>query len=265
MRPVRETIRKEASGAAYFVSTQTASRRPFFRHERWARLMVATLTHYAKKDFLLHAYVIMPDHLHLLISPSETLEKSVQLIKGGFSFRAKRELDWKFDIWQPGFTDHRIRGEEDWKRHLEYIRSNPIEARLVEDAVLYEFMGFPEIAFPQGLKPRGIDAADVRPKGRTLQSIDLQDKGQTLQMRRMDVQGEGRNVQMRGRDAQGEGSTLRPQLGIKSNQGAVKGTGFSPSENASSLTGALAPEGGKRCIVLKFHATDQPFEFCPPK
>jgi REP-associated tyrosine transposase len=168
MRPVREQFRN--SDAAYFVSTQTAGRKPFFRHERWARLMQATLQHYAEKDFLLHAYVIMPDHLHLLITPSESLEKAVQLIKGGFSFRTKRELEWKFDIWQPGFTDHRIRDEEDWQRHLSYIRNNPVEARLVEDSVLYEFMGFPNIAFPQWLKPREWGAGDVRPEGRTLHS-----------------------------------------------------------------------------------------------
>ena len=128
MRPRRETIR--SNEYAYFVSTQTADRKPFFRHERWAKLMIATLDHYAEKDFILHAYVVMPDHLHLLITPSETVEKSVQLIKGGFSFRAKREFSWKGEIWQPGFTDHRIRDVEDWQRHLNYIRNNPIEARV---------------------------------------------------------------------------------------------------------------------------------------
>jgi putative transposase len=95
----------------------------------------------------------MPDHLHVLITSLETIEKSVQLIKGGFSFRAKRELEWTGEIWQPGFTDHRIRDEEDWLRHMEYIRMNPVEAKLVEDPVLYEFMGFPNKDFPQGLKP----------------------------------------------------------------------------------------------------------------
>jgi len=206
MRPARETIRKHEPGAAYFVSTQTAGRKPFFRHERWARLMTSTIAGYAEKGFVLHAYVIMPDHLHILITPSESLEKSVQLIKGGFSFRAKRELDWKFDIWHPGFTDHRIRDEEDWNRHLDYIRSNPVEARLVDDSVLYEFMGFPSIAFPQGLKPIGIGAGDVRAKARTLQGPP------------------------------GENS---PQVN-------AKGTGFSPSVKTAPLTGALAPVGGKQ-------------------
>ncbi len=151
MRPKREIIR--SNEFAYFVSTQTAGRKPFFRHERWARLILSTINHYEETGYKLHAYVVMPDHLHLIITPFETIEKSVQLIKGGFSFRAKRELEWTGEIWQTGFTDHRIRDEEDWHRHLKYIRENPVDARLVEDAIPYEFMGFPSKEFPQGLRP----------------------------------------------------------------------------------------------------------------
>jgi putative transposase len=115
--------------------------------------MVATITHYDGNGYKLHAYVVMPDHLHLLITPSEAVEKSVQLVKGGFSFRAKRELEWSGEIWQKGFTDHRIRDEEDWERHLEYIRANPVDARLASDPILYQFTAFPNSTFPQGLKP----------------------------------------------------------------------------------------------------------------
>jgi putative transposase len=168
MRPKRETIR--GNGFAYFVSTQTAGRKPLFRHDRWARLMLATVHHYVGTGYQLHAFVIMPDHLHLLITPTESVEKSVQLIKGGFSFPAKKELEWNGEIWQPGFTDHRIRDEDDWARHLEYIRTNPIEARLVKDIALYEFMGFPSAAFPRALKPAVVVDADVRAEALTLQS-----------------------------------------------------------------------------------------------
>jgi putative transposase len=171
MRPARETIRNNEF--AYFVSTQTAGRKPFFRHDRWARLMLATINHYIGTGYALHAFVIMPDHLHLLITPIESVEKSMQLIKGGFSFRAKKEFEWNGEIWQPGFSDHRIRDEEDWIRHVEYIRSNPVDAKLVEDIALYEFMGLPDIAFPRGLKPGSIGGFDVRAEARTLQSEAL--------------------------------------------------------------------------------------------
>ena len=166
MRPTRELTR--TNEFAYFVSTQTVGRKPFFRHDRWAQLILATMNHYSGTGYQLHAYVIMPDHLHMLITPLESVEKSVQLIKGGFSFRAKRELQWNGEIWQPGFADHRIRDEEDWNRHLQYIRTNPIEARLVEDIALYQFMGFPNVEFPRRLKP-GFTDIDVRAEARTLQ------------------------------------------------------------------------------------------------
>ena len=205
MRPRRETTRRTEAGA-YFVSTQTVDRKPFFRRERWGRLMLSVLEHYSRDGFTLHAFVIMPDHLHLLITPRESLEKSVQLIKGGFSFRAKRELDWKFDIWQPGFTDHHIRDNEDWNRHLEYIRRNPIDAKLVERSPLYEFMGFPNTAYPQGLKPHPDSDRDVRAEARTLQVFNSE-----IQSAR-----------------------------------TVKTTGCSRSLDAKPNAGALAPVGGKR-------------------
>ena len=166
MRPSRGEVRN--SEYSYFVSTQTYGRRSLFRVEKWARLMLDVLKHYDGSGYVLHAYVVMPDHLHVLLSPAEAIEKSVQLIKGGFSFRAKRELLWNGEVWQPGFTDHRIRDSEDWERHLEYIRLNPVEARLVENSVLYEWMGFPSKDFPQGLKPRSLEELDVRAEARTL-------------------------------------------------------------------------------------------------
>jgi putative transposase len=130
--------------------------------------MMDVLRHYDGTGYIPHAYVVMPDHLHALLSPAEAVEKCVQLIKGGFSFRAKRELGWNGEVWQPGFTDHRIRDSEDWEKHLKYIQSNPVEARLVEDSVLYEWMGFPSKDFPQGLKPQIPENLNVRAKARTL-------------------------------------------------------------------------------------------------
>jgi len=49
----------------------------------------------------------MPDHFHLLVSvpPGTTLERIVQLLKGGFSYRARKELGFASEIWQRGFAD----------------------------------------------------------------------------------------------------------------------------------------------------------------
>ena len=69
-----------------------------------------------------------------------------------------------------GFGD-----EADWNRHLEYIRKNPVEARLAEEPILYEFMGIGGVEFPQGLKPRSSVCEDVRAEARTLPSDGTDD------------------------------------------------------------------------------------------
>ncbi len=185
MRPAREQSRNQNS--AYFISTQTARRQPLFRHERWANSLSEPISHYRETGYCLHAYVIMPDHVHLLITPTDTVERAVQLFKGGFSFRARRELGWKFDIWQPGFSDHRIRDVEDWKHHLEYIRQNPIKAKLGGD---YPYVAYPSPEFPQGLKPESFDEMpDVRAEARTLQPgiSTLQNEFHTFQTNSSEV------------------------------------------------------------------------------
>jgi putative transposase len=141
---------------SYFVSSQTADRKPFFRHERWARLFLNVLENY-RTGYSLHAYVLMPDHIHLLLTPTDSLEKAVQQIKGGFSYRVKKELSWQGEVWQKGFSDHRIRDIQDWNRHLEYIRMNPVRAKLCiepEEYLYGSHTGSLEMdAVPQRLKP----------------------------------------------------------------------------------------------------------------
>jgi REP-associated tyrosine transposase len=124
----------------FFVTTVTWQRTSLFRNPQKAELMMAVLEHYREqKKYALHQFVIMPDHLHLLLTPAAgiSLERAVQLIKGGFSYRlgkAKRGL-----VWQESFTNHRIHDEQDYGRHAEYIRMNPVRARLTERPELYPY------------------------------------------------------------------------------------------------------------------------------
>src|SRR5689334_13333252 len=112
------------------ITTITWQRRALFRNERWTKLLIDTLYHYRSSAFLLHEFVIMPDHIHLLITPATSLEKAVQFIKGGFSCRAKKELGSNMEIWQKGFQDQRIRDAADYDVHVTYIRENPVRKHL---------------------------------------------------------------------------------------------------------------------------------------
>jgi putative transposase len=176
MRPKREVATN--NGQTYFVTSNTAQRKPFFRHARWAELLIETFYGYRPERFLIHGFVVMPDHFHLLMTPQETLERAVQCVKGRFSFRAKKELGWNGDVWLAGFSDHRIRDLEDYEVHQRYIAKNPVEDRLVERAEDYTYCSanrqFELDAFPQGLKPQVVGSVGGAAKAAPFQSTAAQ-------------------------------------------------------------------------------------------
>lgn len=97
-----------------------------------AGLFVDVLLHYRElRKYLLHEFVVMPDHFHILITPIETLERSIQLIKGRFSYRAQKELGFRHEIWQPSYYDRRVRDAAEYFAFRAYIRRNPEKRGLV--------------------------------------------------------------------------------------------------------------------------------------
>jgi putative transposase len=128
---------RHAGTGIYFVTSITSNRRRLFQIPANAELFIETLQHYGREDnYKLHAFVVMPDHIHLLLTPQGiTLERVMGLIKGGFSHR----LASKLPVWQRGFTDHRIRDDRDLEIRREYIHQNPVRARIAElpEAYLY--------------------------------------------------------------------------------------------------------------------------------
>ena len=86
--------------------------------------------------YLLHAFVWMPEHFHLLITPAEdvALERAVPFIKGGSAHRIREERQLTFPVWQRGFSDHRIRDYGDYETHVRYIEQNSVKRRIVTAA-----------------------------------------------------------------------------------------------------------------------------------
>jgi REP-associated tyrosine transposase len=124
----------------YFITACTFQKRQLLQSERMMQLFLDVLFHYRQQQkYLLHEFVLMPDHFHLLITPIVTLERAMQLIKGGFSFRAKRELGFAYEIWPPSYYDRRVRDAEEFFAFREYIRQNPVKKGLVASAAEYEY------------------------------------------------------------------------------------------------------------------------------
>jgi putative transposase len=122
----------------YFTTFSTAGRRRLFQVERNAELMVDTLRTYRTEGrFSLHAFVVMPDHVHALITPATevSLEKAIQFMKGGFSFRLKS----KFEVWERGHFDKRVPDKQAYGACIKYIHGNPVAARLTAEEGGYVF------------------------------------------------------------------------------------------------------------------------------
>jgi putative transposase len=117
----------------FFITSITADRRRLFQVDANANLLLRLLDDdRAKGRYQVHAFVVMPDHLHLLVTPAPdvSIEKAMQYIKGGFSFRLKS----KMPVWEKSFMLRRIENPLDYETHRNYIHANPIRAHLCERA-----------------------------------------------------------------------------------------------------------------------------------
>ena len=147
----------------YFITASTFQKRQLLQSDRMRQLFLDVLFHYRQQQkYLLHDFVMMPDHFHLLITPTVTLEKALQLSKGGFSFRAKKELGFTHEIWQPSYYDRRVRDAEEFFAFREYIRQNPVKKGLVRVAEEYQYgSAWPEYqldGISERVRPVGIRA-----------------------------------------------------------------------------------------------------------
>jgi putative transposase len=159
--PIRNADRSHviASVRTFFVTSSTWGKRGLLQSARAAGLMIDVLYHYREqRKYLLHEFVIMPDHFHVLITVGAemTVEKAVQFIKGGFAFRAGRELGFRAPVWQKGFSEIRVNEREAFRKIREYIHTNPVQRFLVMVSADYPYSsahsGFELGTPPQRLK-----------------------------------------------------------------------------------------------------------------
>ena len=130
----------------YAVTIICAQRERVFLHANFADQMVHLLARYrAEGRFLLHGFVVMPDHMHVLFSPEKSLEATVGLLKGGFSFAVRKQ--WRGLIWQDGYYPHRVMNSRDYDSQMLYIAANP-------ERWCYQNYPHRHVAHPELLDPR---------------------------------------------------------------------------------------------------------------
>jgi len=113
-----------------------------FNKPEWAEVVESKIFEYRdKREYLVHRHVIMPDHIHVLLTPgpTTTVERAAQLIKGGSSHEIGLKFATKFPVWQPGFGQHLIRDQADYDSHVQYIDMNPVKRHLASRPEEYAF------------------------------------------------------------------------------------------------------------------------------
>lgn len=89
----------------------------------------------------MHDFVVMQNHVHILLTvpPETNLESVMQLIKGGFSYRARKAYGFSGEIWQRGFSDVFVPDHASFLVHRKYIEQNPVKAGLASAPEEYPF------------------------------------------------------------------------------------------------------------------------------
>ncbi len=120
-----------------------------------AEVMRQTLLKFHGERYHLHAWVIMPNHVHLLIEPvgNNALSDILQGIKSVSAHQANALLAREGEFWQSESYDHLIRDDDDRARCADYIAQNPVKAGLAKNAAEFEFSSAYPAAVDAGESP----------------------------------------------------------------------------------------------------------------
>ncbi len=163
--------------ATYFITIGAHLKRNLFQRDGVAELMVATFLKCRDAgEFELHEYVVMPNHVHLLLSinAQQRLGLVVQVIKVGFSHSLRQNGIMVRTVWEERCHHRCVRDNNEFAECVRYIRQNPVQKGLVASAEEY-----PYSSAGQGLKSPGTNEGkgDANLKVRSTDPTDKADAG----------------------------------------------------------------------------------------
>ena len=91
------------------------------------KIVEDALLFYDGKRYIIHCYVIMPNHVHVLLTPigNRTVTNLFSKVKGFSAYSINKVLDRKGTIWQPGIFDRIVRNIDNFLQYIVYIQHNP--------------------------------------------------------------------------------------------------------------------------------------------
>jgi REP element-mobilizing transposase RayT len=111
-----------------------------FRDAENAGIVAGAIRHFDQSRYLLHAWVIMPNHVHLLLTlcESESLARIVASWKRFSAVKIHQQTRNSGTLWQKDYFDRMIRDWDHFMNVARYIRRNPQKAKLREGEFLLE-------------------------------------------------------------------------------------------------------------------------------
>jgi putative transposase len=133
-------VRFQQSGDLHFLTFSCYRRRPYLGTPRMRELFEGSLEAMrVKYDFYINAYVVMPEHVHLLVSEPKkaVLAKAIQALKISVSMQQKER-----PFWQHRYHDFNVYSQHKFQQKMKYIHRNPVTRGLVERPEDWEWSSF---------------------------------------------------------------------------------------------------------------------------
>jgi REP element-mobilizing transposase RayT len=113
----------------------------FMKDHRVAELVQKDLLHYDEQNYRLSSWVVMPNHIHFLLTRSDATELAdiMQSLKSLTSHKANKILRRKGQFWMEDYFDRYVRSAEHFAKTVRYIENNPVKARLCKEPEDWRF------------------------------------------------------------------------------------------------------------------------------
>jgi REP element-mobilizing transposase RayT len=144
LRSTHQALRKERiglRGQLYHVTAVTHDRRPLFRHFEAATAACRAIhAHTRAGDLEALCWVLMPDHLHLLVRlQCDDLSAAIGRLKARVAHEVNQACGSVPPLWAHGFHDHALRSDENTLVVARCIVANPLRAGLVGSVRFYPY------------------------------------------------------------------------------------------------------------------------------
>ena len=132
-------------GGLYHVLSRGNNAQAIFRHDTDYRRYLELLTAYAATHGLrVHHFVLMPDHLHLILEPAaaDALSRAMRGLNLAYALYYQKRYGYQGHLWRGRFISLPLDREADLLEHGRYIEAHPVRSGLVQDPVHYSWSSY---------------------------------------------------------------------------------------------------------------------------